>query len=122
MTGSLEEQIKELENELRETSYNKATSKHIGRVKAKIARLKDEAVTRAIHSAGGADGFSVKKSGRKTGTCRIGPRHQSPQSCVDADVQDSCLPLHDRHLGRDIRRTGSEQSLLDHFLLRITCA
>ena len=66
MTGSLEEQIRELEDELRRTPYNKATSKHIGRVKAKIARLKDEAVTRAIHSAGGADGFSVKKSGDAT--------------------------------------------------------
>ncbi|HUU75813.1 MAG TPA: GTP-binding protein [Methanoregulaceae archaeon] len=64
--ASLEEQIKELEDELQRTSYNKATSKHIGRVKAKIAKLRDEAVTRAIRSSGGGEGFSVKKSGDAT--------------------------------------------------------
>jgi hypothetical protein len=62
MSG-LEDQIKELEDELQRTPYNKATSKHIGRVKAKIARLKDEAVTRAMKSGGGGEGFSVRKSG-----------------------------------------------------------
>jgi hypothetical protein len=47
MSG-LEEQIQELEAELTKTPYNKATSKHIGRIKAKIARLRDEAVNSAI--------------------------------------------------------------------------
>lgn len=64
--AGLEEQIKELEDELQKTSYNKATSKHIGRVKAKIAKLKDEAVTRAMRSGGGGEGYSVKKSGDAT--------------------------------------------------------
>lgn len=65
MSG-LEDQIKELEDELQRTPYNKATSKHIGRVKAKIARLRDEAVTRAMKSGGGGEGYSVKKSGDAT--------------------------------------------------------
>ena len=43
MAGSLEEQIAELEAELVKTPYNKATSKHIGRIKAKMAKLRDEA-------------------------------------------------------------------------------
>ena len=64
--SSLEEQIQELEAELTKTPYNKATSKHIGRIKAKIARLRDEAVSRAMKSSGGAEGFSVKKSGDAT--------------------------------------------------------
>src|SRR5512139_758182 len=64
--SSLEEQIQELEAELTKTPYNKATSKHIGRIKAKIARLKDEAVNRAMKSAGGGEGYSVKKSGDAT--------------------------------------------------------
>src|SRR5512137_2143133 len=64
--SSLEEQIKELEDELVKTPYNKATSKHIGRVKAKIARLKDEAVNRAMKSGGGGEGYNVKKSGDAT--------------------------------------------------------
>lgn len=62
MSG-LEDQIKELEDELQRTPYNKATSKHIGRVKAKIARLRDEAVNRALKSGGGGTGYMVKKSG-----------------------------------------------------------
>ena len=61
--SSLEEQIQELEAELTKTPYNKATSKHIGRIKAKIARLRDEAVNRAMKSSGSGEGFSVKKSG-----------------------------------------------------------
>ncbi len=61
--SSLEEQIQELEAELTKTPYNKATSKHIGRIKAKIARLRDEAVNRAMKASGGSEGFSVKKSG-----------------------------------------------------------
>jgi small GTP-binding protein len=66
MAGGLEEEIRALEEELRNTPYNKATSKHIGRVKAKIARLRDEAVSRALRSGGGAEGFTIKKSGDAT--------------------------------------------------------
>jgi hypothetical protein len=66
MAGSLEEQIAELEAELVKTPYNKATSKHIGRIKAKIAKLRDEAVNRAMKSGGGGEGYSVKKSGDAT--------------------------------------------------------
>jgi len=65
MSG-LEDQIAELEAELQKTPYNKATSKHIGRVKAKIAKLRDEAVNRAMKSGGGGEGYSVKKSGDAT--------------------------------------------------------
>ncbi|MFA6333723.1 MAG: GTP-binding protein [Methanoregula sp.] len=64
--SSLEEQIKELEDELTKTPYNKATSKHIGRIKAKIARLRDEAVNRAMKAGGGSEGYQVKKSGDAT--------------------------------------------------------
>ncbi len=64
--AGLEEEIRALEEEVQRTPYNKATSKHIGRVKAKIARLKDEAVSRAMKSAGGGEGYSVKKSGDAT--------------------------------------------------------
>jgi small GTP-binding protein len=64
--ASIEEEIRELEEEIRNTKYNKATSHHIGRLKAKVARLKDDAVTRAMASAGGGEGYSVKKSGDGT--------------------------------------------------------
>jgi len=64
--SSVEEQIRELEDELKNTPYNKATSKHIGRLKAKIAKIRDEAVARAMASSGGGEGYSVKKSGDAT--------------------------------------------------------
>ena len=39
---SIEEQIKEIEDEIHKTQYNKATSHHIGKLKAKIAKLKSD--------------------------------------------------------------------------------
>jgi small GTP-binding protein len=64
--AGLEEEIRALEEELQRTPYNKATAKHIGRIRAKIAKLKDEAVLRAMKSVGGGEGYSVKKSGDAT--------------------------------------------------------
>ena len=59
----IEDQIKEIEDEIQRTIYNKATSKHIGRLKAKLAKMKDDAVNRAMKSGGGSEGYAVKKSG-----------------------------------------------------------
>ncbi|MBI5389963.1 GTP-binding protein [Candidatus Woesearchaeota archaeon] len=57
--------IKELEDELSKTLYNKKTQHHIGLVKAKIAGLKERQETR---SKGGKapEGYSVRKSGDAT--------------------------------------------------------
>jgi len=54
--------IKALEEELSTTKYNKRTQHHIGLVKAKIARLKEEQEKRAGKS-GAKIGFAVKKTG-----------------------------------------------------------
>ena len=64
--ASIEDEIKAIEDEITNTKYNKATSHHIGRLKAKLARIKDDAVARAMASSGGGEGFSVKKSGDGT--------------------------------------------------------
>jgi small GTP-binding protein len=64
---TIEEEIKEIEDELRETPYNKATQHHIGRLKAKLARLKDELQKQATaKSAAKREGYAVKKSGDAT--------------------------------------------------------
>ncbi|MBQ1180129.1 MAG: GTP-binding protein [Methanocorpusculum sp.] len=61
-----DEEIRAIEDEIRNTKYNKATSQHIGRLKAKLAKMKDDAVLRAMKSAGSGEGYAVKKSGDGT--------------------------------------------------------
>jgi len=62
---NIEEQIKEVEDELAKTQYNKNTQHHIGRLKAKMARLKDEAEVRRSKGPKTA-GYAVRKSGNAT--------------------------------------------------------
>lgn len=62
--SSFEDRIKEVEDEIRRTQKNKATESHIGKLKAKIARLKREQQERVMGGgASGGDGYDVKKSG-----------------------------------------------------------
>ena len=63
---AIEEQIKAVEDEIQKTPYNKATQHHIGRLKAKLARLKDEQETRRLKSGGGGPSYAVRKSGNAT--------------------------------------------------------
>ena len=46
------QQIKELEDELKKTKYNKATQGHVGIVKAKIAQLREKQDTRTQQKTG----------------------------------------------------------------------
>ena len=63
--ATIEEQIKEIEEEIANTKYNKATQGHIGKLKAKIARLSNEQEKRRSAKTGGK-GYHVKKSGNAT--------------------------------------------------------
>ncbi len=60
-----EEEIKKLEEEIRTTEYNKATQKHIGTLKAKLAKAKMQAEERAKSGKKGFS-YSVRKSGDAT--------------------------------------------------------
>jgi small GTP-binding protein len=64
-TSDIEKQIKDIEDEIFNTQKNKATEHHIGKLKAKIARLKQELEKRKS-SGGKGKGFSIKKSGDAT--------------------------------------------------------
>jgi len=67
MSMTIEEDIKSIEDEIRKTPYNKATMHHIGRLKAKLARLKEDLQKRATaKSAGKGEGYAVKRSGDAT--------------------------------------------------------
>jgi small GTP-binding protein len=62
---SIVEKIKEIEAEMAKTQKNKATSYHIGTLKAKLAKLKRELMGGGQGGKGGSvgDGFDVNKSG-----------------------------------------------------------
>jgi small GTP-binding protein len=64
-TSDIEEQIKKIEDEIFNTQKNKATEHHIGKLKAKIARLKQEVDKRKSTGVKGK-GFSIKKQGDAT--------------------------------------------------------
>ncbi len=59
---ALEEDIKAVEEEISKTKYNKATEGHLGRLKAKLSKLREEVQKKASAKSGG-EGFAVKKSG-----------------------------------------------------------
>ena len=63
--ATIEEQIKSLEDEISKTKYNKAPQGPSGRLKAKIASLKDRKEKAVAHAqkCGSRAGFEVKKSG-----------------------------------------------------------
>ncbi|MFA6805067.1 MAG: GTP-binding protein [Candidatus Methanomethylophilaceae archaeon] len=63
--ATIQEQIQELEEQISHTKYNKATEAHIGKLKAKIARLNDEEEKRRS-KGGNTKGFYVKKAGNAT--------------------------------------------------------
>ncbi len=63
------DKIKELEEEIKNTQYNKATQHHVGLIKAKIAVLRKKAEARGKKTGG--EGFAVRKSGDAT-ACLIG--------------------------------------------------
>jgi small GTP-binding protein len=65
MDTSIEKQIKEIEDEIFKTQKNKATEHHIGKLKAKMARLREIGEKRKSSGAKGK-GFSIKKTGDAT--------------------------------------------------------
>ncbi|WP_290812819.1 GTP-binding protein [Halovivax sp.] len=60
----LEEEIREIEEEIASTPYNKSTEAHIGRLKSKLAEKKEKLENQS--SAGGGTGYSVEKTGDAT--------------------------------------------------------
>ena len=71
--ATIDEQIKSLEDEISKTKYNKATQGHIGKLKAKIAALRQKQEKAQAHSrsSGGNQGFEVKKSGDASVACLL---------------------------------------------------
>jgi ribosome-interacting GTPase 1 len=60
------EKIKQIEEEMRRTQVNKATERHLGVLKARLARLKRMLEEQTSKGTGTDDGYSVKKDGDAT--------------------------------------------------------
>jgi len=64
MGGTLIDRIKEIELEISRTQKNKATTTHLGSLRAKLCKLRRELQEPAAGSGGGdAEGFEVRRSG-----------------------------------------------------------
>ncbi|KZX16227.1 OBG GTPase family GTP-binding protein [Methanobrevibacter filiformis] len=61
----IDDKIQKIEDEIQKTPYNKATSHHIGKLKAKISKLKEESLQRKS-SGNKGQGFHIKKTGDST--------------------------------------------------------
>lgn len=69
---TIDERIKQIEEEIRTTPYHKATEHHIGKLKARIAKLKEEAIEKQSKKGGGGGGYFVRKTGDAT-VVLVGP-------------------------------------------------
>jgi len=61
--ATIQDRIRDIEEELQKTEYNKATEKHIGLLKAKLSRLTLEMETQ---KGGSGSGFAIPKTGDAT--------------------------------------------------------
>jgi len=57
--GNIAEKIKFIQQEIRRIPYHKGTEHHIGKLKAKLARLREQLEKTPVR--GGGEGFAVKK-------------------------------------------------------------
>ncbi|MBI2065954.1 50S ribosome-binding GTPase, partial [Candidatus Woesebacteria bacterium] len=76
------QQIEAIEKEIREIPYHKGTEHYIGRLRAKLAKLKDRLLEGGGKKGGGGGGYAVKKEGDAT-VVLIGPPSSGKSTLIN---------------------------------------
>jgi len=65
-TEKIQEKIQEIEEELKTIPYHKGTEHHIGKLKASLAKLRNEIIEKKTKGGGKGEGFAIRKEGDAT--------------------------------------------------------
>ena len=81
--SDIDTQIENIEKEIRETPYHKGTEHHIGKLRARLSKLRERLIESSTKKGGGGGGgYAVKKQGNAT-IILIGPPSSGKSTLIN---------------------------------------